>query len=138
MLAGKLKATVSPRLPDMPEAAKVPHGCLITSGGWILMALWHTKVILGLSKFQGDPCHDGCTNNPGNLHHCICLAVLGRKLKQQVGVKLAESQGRYLKSQSSFVSLPAEDLVWKRWPLTKLCKFNQASRVPTYQGDLTL
>ena len=102
------------------------------------MALWHTKVILGLSKFQGDPCHDGCTNNPGNLHHCICVAVLGRKLKQQVGVKLAESQGRYLKSQSSFVSLPAEDLVWKRWPLTKLCKFNQASRVPTYQGDLTL
>ena len=83
------------------------------------MALWHTKVILGLSKFQGDPCHDGCTNNPGNLHHCICLAVLGRKLKQQVGVKLAESQGRSLKSQSSFRFLACprgrdEDLVWKK------------------------
>jgi len=79
-----------------------------------------------LSKFQGDPCHHhGCVdrledgNRPGDRHRCICLAVLGRKLKQQVGVKLAESQGRSLKSQSSFRFLACprgrdEDLVWKK------------------------
>lgn len=64
MLAGKLKAAVSPRLPgaEAPNArcpgvvSLVPRN--LPRGG-SLLPLWHTRVILGLSKFQGDPCHHG-------------------------------------------------------------------------------
>ena len=47
---------MSPKL--LEKAAEVPR-CIWAPVGESLLTLWHTRVILGLSKFQGDPCHHG-------------------------------------------------------------------------------
>jgi len=101
---------------------------LFLSRGGSLLALWHTRVILGLSKFQGGPCHHGCVDHLDDRKAIVQAIVIVASAwlfwvgsyNNKKGVKLAENQGRSLKSQSSFrfLSRPRgrdEDLVvWKK------------------------